>query len=138
MTASATSTFWSDLTQDLDDPEFLREFIVESARIATIDRIVNSLDEARLAAGLTKAALARSIQAEPATIRRLFASDQPNPTLGTLTEVATALGLRMVLEPLPEEERALLSEPLVEGRVQDTSVLSRYLHELRTPAKRPA
>ena len=82
------STFWSDLAHDLEDPEFLRKYVVESMRIATIDAVANELDDAREAAGLSKAELARAIQVEPATIRRLFASEKSNPTLGTLAEVA--------------------------------------------------
>jgi hypothetical protein len=67
---SANKAFWNDLARDLKDPEFLREYIVESMRIATVDAIVNELDDAREAAGLSKADLARAIQVEPATIRR--------------------------------------------------------------------
>lgn len=89
-----------NLARDLEDPEFLREYIVESMRIATVDAVVNELDDAREAAGLSKADLARAIQVEPATIRRLFVSDRPNPTLGMLAEVAAALGMRLTLEPL--------------------------------------
>ena len=44
------SVFWDDLASDLEDPEFLREYVAESIRIATIDRIVNELDTARAAA----------------------------------------------------------------------------------------
>ena len=94
------SIFWDDLASDLQDPESLREYVAESMRIATIDRIVNELDVARAAAGLSKADLARAISAEPAAVRRLFSSSHVNPTLGTLAEVAAALGMRVVLEPL--------------------------------------
>ena len=76
---TSTSAFWDDVANDLEDPEFLREFIVESMRIATIDEVVNALDDAREAAGLSKAELARAIQVQPATIRRLFASNKANP-----------------------------------------------------------
>jgi len=47
MMANEQSVFWDDLARDLEDPAFLREYIVESMRIATIDDLVNSLDEAR-------------------------------------------------------------------------------------------
>ena len=57
-----SGAFWEDLAEDLKDPEFLREYVVESVRIATIDRIVNELDDARVAADLSKAALARAIR----------------------------------------------------------------------------
>jgi DNA-binding phage protein len=114
-----TSLFWEDLAADLEDPEFLRAYVRESIRIATVDAIMNALDDARLAEGLSKADLARAIGAEPAVIRRLFAAGNltPNPTLGTLVDVAAALGLRIRLEPLPEEERRAVTEPLRTGRI---------------------
>jgi hypothetical protein len=43
-------------------------------RIATVDTIMNALDDARHAEGLSKAELARAIGAEPAAVRRLFAA----------------------------------------------------------------
>jgi len=125
------SAFWDDLARDLEDAEFLREYVVESVRIATIDTIVNALDEAREAAGLSKAELARAIRVEPATIRRLFASDKSNPTLGTLAEVAAALGLRITVEPLAKDEREQITEPLLDGRTADPIGLARHLEELR-------
>lgn len=129
---STNQAFWNDLARDLEDPEFLREYIVETMRIATVDAIVNELDEAREAAGLSKADLARAIQVEPATIRRLFAADRPNPTLGTLAEVAAALGMRITLEPLPRAERAAVTEPLIRGKAGDTSELAHHLEQYRT------
>lgn len=133
-----TSAFWNDLARDLDDPEFLREYVVESMRIATIDEVVNALDDAREAAGLSKAELARAIQVEPATIRRLFASEKSNPTLGTLAEVAAALGMRITLEPLADDERTQVTDPLLAGRTADPAGLARHLHGLRTRSKVPA
>jgi len=68
------SVFWDDLAGDLEDPDFLRGYITESVRIATVDAVIKALDEARTSEGLTKAELARAIGAEPATVRRLFAA----------------------------------------------------------------
>ncbi len=136
MAASERSVFWDDLAQDLKDPEFLREFLVESVRIATVDDVVNALDEAREAAGLSKAELARSIRAEPAVVRRLFANGHVNPTLGTLAEVAAALGMRITLERLPASERKQLTEPLLSGASVDTSALAEHLAEMRRPRRR--
>lgn len=124
--------FWDDLARDLEDPEFLREYIAESMRIATIDSIMSALDKAREAAELSKAELARAIQVEPATIRRLFASNKSNPTLGTLAEVAAALGVRITLEPLPQAERRQITGPLLRGRAADTRKLATYLSGLRS------
>ncbi|GGW76883.1 helix-turn-helix transcriptional regulator [Streptomyces bobili] len=129
--------FWDDLAEDLQDPEFLRHYVVESIRISTIDQIVNALDEARDAADLSKAALARAISAEPAVVRRLFSSKHVNPTLGTLAEVAAALGMRITLEPLPAADRKSVTEPLLEGRSADTRALAKHLGELRNTKNRP-
>lgn len=128
---SETSAFWNDLTRDLEDPVFLRDFVIESMRIAMTDRIINALDTAREAAGLSKAELARIIQVEPATIRRLFSSDHSNPTLSRLAEIATALGMRITLEPLREDEHKLVVEPLLSGRSADPTALARHLYQLR-------
>jgi transcriptional regulator with XRE-family HTH domain len=130
MTATP-SQFWDDLATDLEDPEFLREYVRESVRIATIDDLVNELDEAREAAGLTKADLARAISAEPAVVRRLFSAGHVNPTVGTLTAVAAALGMRLTLEPLPEPEREQITRPLMEGRTADPAALAKHASEMR-------
>lgn len=134
--ATEHGAFWADLAEDLQDPEFLRHYVVESMRIATIDRIVNALDEARDAADLSKAALARAINAEPAVVRRLFSAGHVNPTLGTLAEVAAALGMRITLEPLPAAERESVTAPLLEGRAADTRALAKHLSELRRTKSR--
>ena len=125
------SVFWDDLAGDLEDPEFLREYVAESIRVATIDRIVNQLDTARAAAGLTKAGLAHAIGSEPATVRRLFSASHVNPTLGTLAEVAAALGMRVVLEPLGARDREQITRPLLEGSIDDPRALAARVDELR-------
>ncbi len=116
--------FWDDLAEDLKDPEFLQDYVRESVRIQTIDQLVNALDYAREAAGLSKAALARAVRTEPAVIRRLFSASRVNPTLGTLAEIAAALGMRVTLEPLPAAERQYLTAPLLEGECADTKALA--------------
>lgn len=131
------SVFWDDLSQDLEDPEFLREYVVESVRIATVDRIVNALDEAREAAGLSKADLARSISVQPASIRRLFTGAQANPTLSTISEVAAALGLRITVEPLPPAEREVVTKPLREGKPGNARDLAAHHAAMRSGRKRP-
>lgn len=123
--------FWDDLASDLEDPDFLREYVIESMRVATIDAIINLLDQAREVAGLSKAELARAIRVEPATIRRMFASHRANPTLGTLAEVATALGMRITLEPMTDDERRQITQSLLQGSTADATELARRLESLR-------
>lgn len=134
--SSESSLFWDDLARDLEDPDFLREYIVASVRIVTVDRIINALNDAREDAGLTKADLARAINAEPAVIRRLFTGAHGNPTLSTISEVAAALGLRVTVEPLPAAEQKVVTRPLREGRPGNSRVLARRLGTMRSGTNR--
>jgi transcriptional regulator with XRE-family HTH domain len=93
--------------------------------------VKRELDTFRAAAGLTKAELARAIGSESATVRRLFSSGHVNPTLGTLAEVAAALGMRVVLEPLGAEDREQVTESLLEGCTADPRALAARMAKLR-------
>lgn len=131
-----SSLFWENLARDLEDPQFLREYVTQAIRIAAVDAVIEALDEARVAEGLSKAELARAIGAEPATVRRLFASGNatPNPTLSTLVDVAAALGLRLRLEPLSAEERTAVTGPLRTGQASPST--GEHLAELRETKRR--
>jgi DNA-binding phage protein len=131
-----SGVFWDDLARDMEDPEFLRDYITESVRIATVDAIINALDDARVSAGLSKAELARAIGSEPATVRRLFSSGNANPTLGTLAEVAAALGLRISVEPLPAADREAVTKPLRLGQPGRTT--AKRIIQMRQLGSNPA
>jgi ribosome-binding protein aMBF1 (putative translation factor) len=74
-----------------EDPEFRAEFERQRRAIAQIDGVVRQLDQLRESAGLSKAALARQIGKDPASIRRLFTAEV-NPELKTVAALASALG----------------------------------------------
>lgn len=48
---------------------------------------------------MTKAELARKIDARPEVVRRLFTTSTSNPTLETVLELASALGFHLELVP---------------------------------------
>lgn len=123
--ADKGGAFWDDLTQDLEDEAFRRQYLLDSQRIATIDRIVNELDAARGKAGLSKAALARAVNGSEASMRRLFSAPSVNPTLGSLAEIAAALGLKVTLQPLSAEERRTITKPLLR-QMMDRGLRARY------------
>lgn len=131
-----TDAFWDDLTRDLEDPEFRTQYVSESIRIATIDSVINALDEAREVEGLSKADVARALHTEPATIRRLLSSGSGNPTLGTLAEVAAVVGLRVTVEPLPQTERSYVTAPLRGGPIASTKSFARGIHRIRSRASK--
>ncbi|MFC9876435.1 helix-turn-helix domain-containing protein [Nocardia salmonicida] len=124
---SDRSVFWEDLAEDLKDPEFLREFVLSSIRIKTIDSIINTLDEARDESDLTKAGLARAASLDPSVVRRLFSADS-NPTLRTLSDLAAAVGLRVTLAPLQGSE--IIVEALRSGEAGDSTSLTSAVEQL--------
>lgn len=103
-----------DTLADLEsrDPEFARAYAAEAARIEAIDSIINALDTARHTENLSKAALARAIGADPSTVRRLLSSESVNPTLSTIAEVAAALGMKVTLTPMSDDERTRITDPM--------------------------
>ncbi|MFF1539117.1 helix-turn-helix domain-containing protein [Microbacterium sp. NPDC058269] len=108
-----SSQFWQDLQTEMQDPEFARAYATESIRIATIDALVNELDSLREGASLSKAQLARAIGADPSVVRRLLSSSSVNPTLGTLAEVAAALGMKVTLAPMNQQEKKQITAPML-------------------------
>lgn len=108
------SKFWDDHARNMDNPEYRHHFVLQSARIAAIDELVHRLDELRTAQGLSKAELARAIERDPASVRRLLTAQQINPSVGMIAEVAAALGYRLSLEPLDDDARAAVTAPLHE------------------------
>jgi DNA-binding phage protein len=106
------SSFWADHERRLEDPEYARAFAVESVRVTTIDSIMSLIAELLEDSGMTKAALAQAIGANPAAVRRLLSADGVNPTLGTLAELAGALGMKVTLQPMTAAERKMITKPM--------------------------
>jgi DNA-binding phage protein len=111
--SEARSAFWEDHDAQLADPEYARAFAAESVRVATIDSIMNTITAELEESGLSKAALARAIGAQPAVVRRLLSAESVNPTLGTLAEIAGALGMKVTLQPMTPHERATITAPML-------------------------
>lgn len=131
------SAFWDDLADDLEDPEALRHYIAEASRIATYNNLVNSFRDALAATGMTQGALADAIPANAAAVRRLLSRGHLNPTLSTLSAVASGLGYRLTLEPLPDRERKLVSRALLTGHTPDPRALIATMEAARAGTAAP-
>jgi hypothetical protein len=83
----------------LKDPAYREAHKRATATVRAIDSLVYGLDRARRRQHLSKAELARRVGVEPASMRRFFSIDAPNPTAHWLVQVALALGYRVNLEP---------------------------------------
>jgi DNA-binding phage protein len=86
------------LAERLRDPEFKAEYLRAQRSIGQVDAVMRSLDKMREAAGMSKAQLAREIDKNPASIRRLFTSEV-NPELKTIAAMAAALDAEIVVKP---------------------------------------
>ena len=88
------------------DEHFREEYGRARAEIDGVDQLIRALDGRRASLGLSKADVARAMQAEPSVVRRLFTAADSNPTVTTLIELTDALGLRVVLEKQAGSPRA--------------------------------
>jgi transcriptional regulator with XRE-family HTH domain len=86
------------LAKRLEDPDFRGQFDRALREIRTIDSIVNELDSLRARAGISKAELARRIEKNPASVRRLLTAPA-NPELRTVIAIADALGAEIRVVP---------------------------------------
>jgi DNA-binding phage protein len=90
------------------DEEFREAYEQAAGAIAQTDHIIRMLDELRADLGISKAELARRIDRNASSIRRLFTAHQARPELPLIAAIAEALGLRLALVPeTPEAEEAV-------------------------------
>jgi len=89
-----------------EDPEFREEFERSRREIEAIDEIVHALNGLREAQGMSKAELARKVEKDPASIRRLLTA-RVNPELRTVIAMANALDAEVRIVPSPGAKRAL-------------------------------
>jgi DNA-binding phage protein len=100
-----TSRHERRLTRRLaEDSEFKAEYERQQRAIGAIDEIVNQLDALRVAHALSKAELARAIEKNPASVRRLLTA-KGNPELGTVVAMADALDADVRVVPRKKSSR---------------------------------
>jgi DNA-binding XRE family transcriptional regulator len=75
----------------MEDEEYREEYEQSRREIEAIDRVIGKLDTLREQAGLSKAELARMVNRNPSSIRRLF-TQKSNPELALVVSIAAALG----------------------------------------------
>lgn len=78
---------------DATSPAEGKERALELAAMSTSAEILGLFEEQRQLKGLTKADIARTLDAQRPAISRLLESDSANPTVRTLVRLIYALGL---------------------------------------------
>ena len=70
---------------------------IKSGAYFAVKIVIHQLKKARLAAGLTLAAVSKRTGMDQATLSRLETGRQPNPTIDTLWRYANAVGRQLVV-----------------------------------------
>ncbi len=95
------------IAERLGEPDFAAAYADARRRIDDVDRIVRTIEDRRIALGLSKAELARRVGVRPEAIRRLLSRHHANPTLSTVISLASALELDIVAVPAGGEHERL-------------------------------
>jgi ribosome-binding protein aMBF1 (putative translation factor) len=86
------------MAAQMGDPEFREEYERAGAEIALVDSVIRQLDALREEEGLSKAELARRIDRNASSIRRLF-SAASNPELLLVASIAVELDAEIKIVP---------------------------------------
>ncbi len=84
--------------QRMKDPACAAAYRRARTQVDAIDGLIRALDERRMALDLSKAELARRAGLRPEAVRRLLSAGSHNPTLSTVSALATALDVQLILE----------------------------------------
>jgi transcriptional regulator with XRE-family HTH domain len=83
----------------MEDPEFRGSYERATREIEQTDQVIRALDELRLDLGMSKAELARRINRNASSIRRLFTASSARPELPLIAAIADALGAEVRVVP---------------------------------------
>jgi ribosome-binding protein aMBF1 (putative translation factor) len=102
MTESTTQDRWAQIrAPTLASPERKARYERTKHQVLTTRHILQRIDAERERRGMTKADLAQRIGTTPSVVRRLFATETSNPTLGTVLAMLDALELGVQVRRSP-------------------------------------
>jgi transcriptional regulator with XRE-family HTH domain len=91
--------------QRMQDPDFRESYDRASREIAQTDAVIRALDSLRAELGVSKAELARRVNRNASSVRRLFTADQTRPELPLIIAIADALDAEVCIVPRQAEDR---------------------------------
>ena len=92
-------SFSDGFSDQMKDPQLKGLFESELQQQLLVQRLLNEVDQARVASSISKAQLAAKTSLDAVTVRRLLTAENSNPRLRTLVELANALNLELKLVP---------------------------------------
>jgi ribosome-binding protein aMBF1 (putative translation factor) len=97
-------------TQRMEDPEYRAAYERTAREIAQTDAVIQSLDALRVDLGVSKAELARRVNRNASSVRRLFTASQARPELPLIVALADALGAELRVVPRTAQARRAAGE----------------------------
>ena len=85
--------------QRMRDPEYREAYERTAREIEQTDRVIRELDALRAGLGMSKAELARRVNRNASSIRRLFTANRARPELPLVAAIADALGAEVCVVP---------------------------------------
>jgi ribosome-binding protein aMBF1 (putative translation factor) len=97
-------------TRRMEDPEYRAAYERAAREIAQTDAVIRALDALRIDLGVSKAELARRINRNASSVRRLFTASQVRPELPLIAALADALGAELRVVPRTRQARRAVAE----------------------------
>jgi ribosome-binding protein aMBF1 (putative translation factor) len=90
----------------MQDPEYRAAYERAAREVAQTDAVIQQLDSLRVDLGISKAELARRVNRNASSVRRLFTASQARPELPLIVALADALGAELRIVPRDAERSA--------------------------------
>ena len=87
----------------LEDPEYRLAYERTARELAQTDAVIRDLDSLRVDLGISKAELARRVNRNASSVRRLFTASQVRPEFPLMAALADALGAELRVVPRTTE-----------------------------------
>jgi transcriptional regulator with XRE-family HTH domain len=94
----------------MHDPQYRAAYERAARGLAQTDAVIRQLDALRVDLGISKAELARRVNRNASSVRRLFTASQVRPELSLIAALADALGAELRLVPRTAEARRAVRE----------------------------
>jgi transcriptional regulator with XRE-family HTH domain len=106
----------------MQDPEYRAAYERAAREVAQTDAVIQQLDSLRADLGMSKAELARRVNRNASSVRRLFTAGQVRPELPLIVALADALGAELRVVPRAAETQRVTGEPGRQRRVAATGL----------------
>ena len=101
----------------MQDPEYRAAYERAARELAQTDAVIRQLDALRIDLGISKAELARRVNRNASSVRRLFTASHVRPELPLIVALADALGAELRVVPRTSEAQQAAREPHRQQRV---------------------